>query len=93
MGEQQALILMIPQEVGYLHFFRQRWRGILRRGKFMAFDKALGGEKTCDCGRVWDLTRESLIQREQDSLECKCGRVLIEWNGAHHWIAKLVKDV
>jgi hypothetical protein len=61
---------------------------------FMPFDPLLGGgEKTYDCGRVWNLTRESLIQREKDSAECACGRELIKWNGAHHWIAKLVKDV
>ena len=59
----------------------------------MVFDLGLEGEKTCECGRVWDLTKEKLIVREADSIECKCGRILKKWNGACFWTAKLVKDI
>jgi hypothetical protein len=50
-------------------------------------------EKTCECGRVWGLTKHSVIDRESDSIECKCGRTLKRWNGACFWSAELVKDL
>lgn len=47
----------------------------------------------CECGRVWNLKKHSLIQRDPDSVECKCGRTLKSWTGACFWEAELVQDV
>ena len=41
------------------------------------------GEIACtQCGRVWYLTKDNTIQRNPDSLECKCGKTLHSWRGA-----------
>jgi hypothetical protein len=50
-------------------------------------------EIRCECGRVWHLTKHSLIQRDRDSLECKCGKTLKRWNGACCWVAELAQGL
>ena len=52
------------------------------------------GEITCKkCGRVWRLTKHSLIQRDPDSIECKCGETLHSWRGACFYTRELVKGL
>jgi hypothetical protein len=52
------------------------------------------GELTCPaCGRVWDLTKHHIIQREPDTLECKCGKTLHQWRGACYYTAELLKGL
>ncbi len=45
------------------------------------------------CGRVWYLTKHSLIQRDPDSVECRCGETLHSWNGAVMYTAELIKPI
>lgn len=59
----------------------------------MDFDLGIDGEKKCECGRVWYLRKRSLIQRDPDSIECKCGRTLKEWTGACFWEAELIRGL
>jgi len=56
-------------------------------------DLGFKGEVTCECGRVWLLAQEKLIQRESDSIECMCGKTLRKWNGPHFWMAELIRDI
>ena len=47
----------------------------------MAFNLEFEGEVACDCGRIWLLTSHKLTQRDDDSIECKCGKTLkMEWS-------------
>lgn len=50
------------------------------------------GEKTCqECGAVWYLTKENLIVRDPDSIECDfCGHTLHSWTGAKMYAKELV---
>lgn len=44
------------------------------------------------CGSKYELTEQSIMFRDKDSLDCDiCGAVLIKWNGACMWTAKLLK--
>jgi len=38
-----------------------------------------------NCGKIWKLVRIKLPHgtRDADSLNCKCGHEIINWNGAH----------
>jgi hypothetical protein len=56
-------------------------------------DLGFEGEVTCACGRVWLLVREKLNHRDSYSIECMCGKTLRKWNGAHFWMAELIRDV
>ncbi len=52
------------------------------------------GKITCEeCGRVWHLTKHNLIQRDPDSVECKCGHTLHKWTGACFYTAELIKGL
>jgi hypothetical protein len=46
----------------------------------------------CECGLQWKLTRQktSFGIRDDDSLNCSCGRELISWNGGHLWTGEVV---
>jgi hypothetical protein len=50
------------------------------------------GDKTvtCECGLTWELRKIKTIMRDKDSLNCDCGRELIEWNGGHMWTGEIV---
>jgi hypothetical protein len=49
---------------------------------------------TCEkCGRIWRLTRHSLVQREPGGIECDCGHTLHKWQGAAHFTAELIKEL
>jgi hypothetical protein len=50
-------------------------------------------EIKCECGRLWGLTKHSLIQRDPDSVECKCGRTLKRWTGACFWTTELLQGL
>jgi hypothetical protein len=47
---------------------------------------------TCECGLEWVLTKQktSFGIRDDDSLDCSCGRELIRWNGGHLWTGEVV---
>jgi len=47
-------------------------------------------ERKCQCGRVWRLAEHKVSTRDKDTLECKCGRVIISWNGGVIYTAELV---
>jgi hypothetical protein len=46
---------------------------------------------TCECGLTWLLRKIKQPMRDNDSLQCKCGRTLIEWNGGCTWVGELVR--
>jgi hypothetical protein len=50
------------------------------------------GERACECGRVWLLSKRSVPQRDKDDISCTCGQVLVSWNGGCVWKTKLVLD-
>jgi hypothetical protein len=51
-------------------------------------------EKDCPkCSRRWRLIKHNLIQRDPDSIECRCGETLHKWNGAVMYEAELIKPV
>ena len=41
---------------------------------------------TCECGLKWRLHRVKAIARGSGSVNCTCGRELVNWNGGHMWI-------
>lgn len=47
----------------------------------------------CECGRVWNVTEHKYFMRDKDSLDCKCGREIISWNGGVTYSAKLIEDL
>ena len=49
--------------------------------------------QTCkNCGSVYSITRQKLIMRDIDRLECEvCGAELLSWNGAVMYNSKLVQ--
>jgi hypothetical protein len=52
------------------------------------------GEITCKkCGRVWRLTKHNLIQRDPDSVGCKCGETLHKWYGAVMYTIEVIKGL
>ena len=52
------------------------------------------GKITCKkCARVWRLTAQSLIQRNPDSVQCKCGETLHLWTGACFYTSELLKGL
>lgn len=39
-------------------------------------------ERACsDCGRKYRLKKTNVPMRDKDELRCRCGSVLISWNG------------
>ena len=50
------------------------------------------GEKTCLCGRVWQLPKRNVPGRDKDDISCACGRVLVSWNDECVWKATLIFD-
>jgi hypothetical protein len=48
-------------------------------------------ESSCDCGRLWLLTRRKRTLRDKDELYCVCGRTIASWDGVSVWTAKLLK--
>lgn len=46
----------------------------------------------CTCGRVWNLKRIKLPQRDKDSFNCVCGKELESWNGGEMWAGTLVSE-
>lgn len=43
---------------------------------------------TCECGKRWIVTRTKLISRDVDSIDCTCGKAIIEWSEAASYSAK-----
>ena len=68
----------------------QMWKRLIKQ---LAFAFGLTGEKTCACGRVWELVKYKTIETDSESIECKCGRTLKRWNGACFWIPRLARDI
>jgi hypothetical protein len=50
-------------------------------------------EKTCRCGRIWNLEDQEWIERDPGAIVCKCGETLIKWTGSRTWSATLVKGL
>jgi hypothetical protein len=50
-------------------------------------------EKTCKCGRVWQLTSQKFIFRDPGTIICKCGEIIQHWNRSRTWTAELVKGL
>jgi hypothetical protein len=46
----------------------------------------------CECGKTWELNRVKLGMRDDDSLHCSCGQVLIHWNGGYVWTGKVIAE-
>jgi hypothetical protein len=59
----------------------------------MDSDLHIKGEKKCECGRVWRLTKHNLIQRDPDEVLCTCGRVLHRWTGAYFYEQELIRGI
>jgi hypothetical protein len=59
----------------------------------MAVNSGVEGNNTCECGRVWLLSKRSVPQRDKDDISCTCGKTLVSWNGGCVWTAKLIKDI
>ena len=39
-------------------------------------------EETCkNCGRVYKFKQHKSPMRDKDSIDCKCGKEIIKWNG------------
>lgn len=51
------------------------------------------GPYTCECGRVWELRKRKVPQRDIDSESCICGRSLVSWNGGCVWRVEFIKDI
>ncbi len=46
--------------------------------------------KTCECGKVWVVTRHKMPHgaRDDGSLTCTCGREIVSWNGGYTYTIK-----
>lgn len=49
-------------------------------------------QRTCSCGRVWDVWYENIPFRDKDSLNCICGAELERWNGGCVYYGKLISE-
>jgi hypothetical protein len=47
---------------------------------------------TCDCACVWRLHRFQAMMREDATLRCSCGRVLLTWSGPYIWVKERVPE-
>jgi hypothetical protein len=50
-------------------------------------------EKTCKCGRVWEITMRKIPQRDSDSIKCRCGETLESWNGGVTYSHELIRGL
>jgi hypothetical protein len=56
-------------------------------------ERAMGKELiTCDCSCVWRLHRFQAMMREDATLRCSCGRVLLTWSGPYIWVKERVQE-
>lgn len=47
------------------------------------------GERTCTCGKLYDIYKMRMPMRDKDSERCTCGAVIISWNGGVMYKAEL----
>jgi hypothetical protein len=47
---------------------------------------------TCECSLVWKLHQFKTMMRDNASLRCSCGRVLITWSGPYIWVKERVAE-
>lgn len=47
---------------------------------------------TCDCSLVWKLRQVRSIPRNDATLRCSCGRVLVTWSGPYMWMKERVQE-
>lgn len=45
-------------------------------------------QKTCKCGRIWELDSEKFIERDPGKIICACGETIMSWTGSRNWYAR-----
>ncbi|MEC0091783.1 hypothetical protein [Paenibacillus macquariensis] len=47
---------------------------------------------SCSCGLKWNVTKHKLTMRDKDREVCTCGEIIVSWNGAVMYNARLIED-
>jgi hypothetical protein len=47
---------------------------------------------TCECSLIWKLHQIKTGMRDNATLRCSCGRVLITWSGPYLWMKERVDE-
>ncbi len=47
---------------------------------------------TCECSLIWKLHQIKTSMRDNATLRCSCGRVLITWSGPYMWMKERMPE-